>query len=1064
MVPNSNPIILDGSGRAPTGIWLPVGNSFTFVTTTAGGAVVSTMTNVMAPITVAPSSLSPCSNGGGAGSPSELQFYSTPTALGCSPNLTWDTNGMVLGVTGTTGQASITSYSGYFQSYEGYLSTVPGGGSWNAFNSPTDGAALKGYFVSQTATNNAGGYIDVAPISYNPYNGSQCIDAFGNVVQQPLPLNGSSGFGPNDSLIWVGTSPAMPSNGSCGIPLPVSPSQTYAGVGNQSFGLFTNSYFFPRGGVATDNAAFNAFQALNGGAYLHLGLTTDQAVYPKAYAASTSLNNPGTGYGGLAYQGGSVYYYYNQTSGTWGTVNFASGGGGGGSANGPANAIQTNDPAGAGAFTGYSWLIANVSSQSITALGGFTTTSGAGACALFNCIQAPVGGLYAGLGVTTDQALYPKAFATTSGLNSPASGYGGITYAGASVGSGATYRYYNASTAAWATVDFSASGSGCTLGGTATGQVIFNLSGSCTSSSNLAWNNSTQALSIVGATGTSQALTIAGFALASDGFNSGTCSAATCIQSPNGGLSAGLGVTAGQGFYSFNFAPVGGAAPGSLNNPATGYGGIAYAGSGLYWAWNGSSWYSWTPGSGGGGGTCPGSPATSIQFNNGGSACGGSANFTFSTGTNQVSLASGTFLTSGVSAGFNASTCTAANCVQAPSGGMLAQNLALSVPSPSGLNYPIITMFTSASSRARIMGPGPLSTVGNLFLSVNGNINGGSIFADVLNQGVPMIRLTSNSGATGDAIDLLTSLPSANPLSSQTIAINVINSGNVGIQGAAATGAGQSFNVTGVTGVAGINLTNGFMQSDGGYFTASTVYNSVHSFGGFRANESNCTPLPGCLSTGAFTVLNTKVIDYAGNVYANVLNLTAITGSTQCLQANSAGLVSGTGSACGSSGGAFLPLAGGTMTGSIVMSSGTTVNSLTTGATVAFQAGSGNFQAFGNGNINGANINAATSFEINGSTVINNLSTFFPSGIIDSGGATIGGTLVVTGVTTATAGLISHAAIGATAYNIVNGSGAFLNGGVTCSGINAATYQSVGGITTHCAVNEPSRSISDMLP
>lgn len=44
------------------------------------------------------------------------------------------------------------------------------------------------------------------------------------------------------------------------------------------------------------------------------------------------------------------------------------------------------------------------------------------------------------------------------------------------------------------------------------------------------------------------------------------------------------------------------------------------------------------------------------------------------------------------------------------------------------------------------------------------------------------------------------------------------------------------------------------------------------------------------------------------------------TGSTQCLQVNTSGVVSGTGSACGSGGGgSFLPLAGGTMTGTATL-------------------------------------------------------------------------------------------------------------------------------------------------
>lgn len=647
-VQNANPMRLNGSGIATndgttvSGIWLTPGVGYSFTWTTASGSVVGSIDNIYGAITVAPSSLSPC---GAAG---QIQYYGSSTALGCSPNLNWDASNQVLNVTGMVGQAALRTLAGYQQSFGGFLSTVAGGGSWNGFNSPTDGALLRGYSLQQTTTNNSGGYIDIAPIGYNPYNGAQCIDVFGNVVQQPLPLNGLSGFGVNDSLLWVGTSPSMPSGGSCGAPLPVSPSQTYQGVPNQSFGLFTNSYFFARGGVATDNNAFNSLQALKGGAYLFLGVTTDQAVYPKAYASSTSLNNPSAGYGGLAYQGGNVYYFFNATTGTWNTVNLASGGGGGGSAQGPANAIQANDPSGAGMFTGYSWLLAVPGSQSLSALGGFTTTSGAGACTAYNCLQAPIGGLYAGLGVTADQAFYPKAFATTSGLNTPASGYGGFTYAGSSVGTGATYRYYNAMSAAWATVDLSTSGSGCTLGGTATGQILFNLSSACTSSSSLLWNNGTAQLTVGGGTSTTQSIVVSnGYGIANGGWNSGTCVLSTCIQAPNGGLLAGLGVTANQAFYPFGYS-----SSGSLNPPAFGYGGIGYTGTGLnYWIWNASTsaWTSVNLGSGGGGGACPGGGTNSIQYNNGTTNCAGSGNLTFNAGTNTMNL-SGTFSILGTTA------------------------------------------------------------------------------------------------------------------------------------------------------------------------------------------------------------------------------------------------------------------------------------------------------------------------------------------------------------------------------------------------------------------------------
>lgn len=849
---NPNPIPLDGGGRAS--IWLNEGIGYTFVVTTSTGAVIPEAggKNIYGALTQAPASLTPCAAGGSPPGSSNIQFYGGSTSLGCSPYLTFNQTTQVLGVTGMSDQTAIVAYQGYFQSYQGFLSTGAGGGIWNAFNSPTDGAYLRGYSVAQTTANTSGGYIDIAPISYNPYNGTQCLDVYGNVVQQPLPLNGLTGFGANDALLWVGTSPSMPSSGSCGVPLPVSPSQTYAGVPNQSFGLFTNSYFFARGGVATDNVAFNSFQALNGGAYLKLGLTTDQGVYLKQFSTTTGLNFPAASYGGIAYEGGlsgNLFWYYNAVTTTWNQVDFSMTGGGGGIPGAPVDSIQTNSPTG-GTFTGYSWLLAIPGSQSISALGGFTTTSGAGACALYNCIQAPVGGMYAGLGVTADQAFYPKAFATTSGLNPPASGYGGLTYAGATVGTGATYRYYNQMTPGWATVDFSTSGSGCTLGGTAPGQIISNQSGACASYTNLTWNSSTNQLGIAGGTSTTQSIVIAtGYGLANGGWNSGTCALATCVQSPTGGMSAGLGYTAGQGFYSFNFAPVGGMAPGSLNNPASGYGGIAYAGTGLYWAWSGTAWYSWTPGSGGGGGSCPGGAANNIQYNNGASACAGSANYTFNSGTNTVNL-NGAFTL------FSSPSISASNQFVGAGGVAVAAPI-------SG------TSITASSTIQSTLGSGvAFQAGGGAFQAfANGNINGLNINASTsLEIGGVVVINSGDQFIGGGGVSTSGAILSSSSISSTV------------------TGASTAFQAGGgaflVQGNGTVSM-NGVLTSNGGVSVANTAFNALQTTGNIDACSSG-----GCASGFAFAIAGTNILNashqfttamtfQAGLISENALGATA---------------------------------------------------------------------------------------------------------------------------------------------------------------------------------------------
>lgn len=871
---NPNPIVLNGGGFAPSGIWLTPNTGYKFVIATAQGATVYTIDNVFGALTIAPSSVTP-------GLPlNSLQYNCGPGNLCGSSNLLWDPGNQVLSVTGTSGQSAVNVLSGYLTAYGGVVSAVQNGGSWNGFNSNTDGANLRGYVVSQTNVNTSGGYVDFSGITYNPYLGAQCLDQWGNLVQQPLPLNGYSGFPTTDIILWATTSPSMPSNGSCGAPLPVSPVLTVDGVPNQQWGLATNGYFFPRGGLATDNPAFNSIQSLLGGMYAKLGFTSDQAFYLKTNGAP---NTPAANYGGIAYAGAAVgsgltYEFYNASSGSWTNVNLASGGGGGGGSPGsPNDSIQTNS---GGVFTGYSWLTVNTSGQYVVSNGGYQTpASGSGGCTAFNCFDSISGGMHAGLGFTADQAFYPKGYASSASLNTPASGYGGLAYAGSTIGTGATYYYYNAATPGWASVDLSTSGSGCTLGGTASGQVIFNLSSACASSTNLQWNNSTAQLTVGGGTSTTQSIIISnGYGLANAGWNAGTCSASTCIQAPSGGLKAGLGVTANQAFY-----PLGYSSASSLNPPAAGYGGIGYAGSGLnYWFWNGtnSTWNQINLSSSGGGGAA--GPQYAVQVNNGSGGFTASTNFTFNTATNVANI-----------------------------GGSL-----------------------------NILGSPSINT-SNQFVGSAVNVSG-----------------AVQSQSTGASV----AFQNANNL------FSVTGSGVENIQ--SITVAGGSGN--------GVNI------------TSNTAANSFQTVGGFSSLNGS--------STNSFQNSN-------GSFQVNGL---------------------------------------GAMTVGAVTSNSTIQSTL--GSGVAFQAGSGAFQAYANGNINGLNINALTSLQINGTTVVNSSGVFVSGGGINTSG---GGSFGAGGVVTSGGGIFASgvtfnggiATNAATNSNIYIGSGNLYvrypgaSSGISCSGI-----------------------------
>ena len=122
------------------------------------------------------------------------------------------------------------------------------------------------------------------------------------------------------------------------------------------------------------------------------------------------------------------------------------------------DSIQTNggfkasgNSSGTGSFTVGSTAVIDNSGNFI---GPYVSVSGTN----YDAIQAASGGIKAGLGVTVGQALYPFG-QTCSGLNTPASGYGGFGYQ-----SGSTYCYYNSG---WHSVDLSAAGgSSWTLSGT----------------------------------------------------------------------------------------------------------------------------------------------------------------------------------------------------------------------------------------------------------------------------------------------------------------------------------------------------------------------------------------------------------------------------------------------------------------------------------------------------------------------------------------------------------------------------------------------------------------------
>ena len=717
-----DPMILDASGRVPGtgGIWLTPGQAYQFTVTTSTGVVISTINNVVAPITSAPAATLP-------GSPvSSLQFNQTNTFAG-SANLTWDNANQVLTVTGTSGLASIKSQAGYIQSYGGFVSSIPGGGSWQGINSQTDGALLRGYGVAQSVSNTAGGYVDIAPITYNPNDGGTCTDQFGNPVQQPVPLNGLASFGPNDVLLWVGQSPVMPATG-CGAALPVLTTS----------GLRTNGSVFARGGFATDVAAYNSIQSLLGGASVELGVTMGQANYFAPQTACTSLNAPGSGYGGFGgYLGTTVYCYWNGSA--WTTVDLSMTGGGGGSPVGPAGAVQFTTGS---VFNGSGNLSWNNTGRVLTATaldsahagiavsGGYVQAD-AGFLATpfvatsYQAIQAPSGGVYSksvtSLNYTaTGASVGIPLFTTGQTSFPPGTQYCDITSIPCSP------QLWNGS--AWVTLS---SGGATSPGGLDT-YVQFNSAGSFGGASTLTYSG--QLLNSTSTSSTTAGMSVRnGFMQAENGFLAAQFAVPTTplgfnvIQAPTGGMEA-LSFTAVNyvqlGYYSSG--GVGSAPPRTTSDVfhqgACGYDTFGSVGGvgGTLRCFDGANWNA----IGGGGGGSPVGPAGAVQFTTG-SAFNGSGNLSWNNGsqsltiggvasTSALTINNGAFIQlNGTTAGLDAATATAANAIQAPNGGLSGRWLTAS-DSLFLLQEP--TPALSAAGQARLYA----SNTGVLQYSING--------------------------------------------------------------------------------------------------------------------------------------------------------------------------------------------------------------------------------------------------------------------------------------------------------------------------------------------------------
>jgi hypothetical protein len=358
----------------------------------------------------------------------------------------------------------------------------------------------------------------------------------------------------------------------------------------------------------------------------------------------------------------------------------------------------------------------------------------------------------------------------------------------------------------------SGGGGGSTTPGGPSSAVQFNSGGTFGGVAALEWINANSQLIITTPTSATAGAAVAnGFMQADSGFlaTPSKCTSYNCLQAPGGG-SAALSFTASKYIQLGN----GASAPTATFGDTFHAGAMYYnTGSGLQ-VFNGLGWVGVSGGSG-----SPGGPTTAIQYNSGGSLAGVAAlEWNNTNGTVDITAASnlvaGLAIVNGFAqadSGFLATTsCTAYNCLQAPSGGGHAL---------SWTSSKYVQVGNGASA--------PYPTFGD-------TLNAGALYYNTSGAGC----LEVYNGSTWDCL----SGGSGTPGGANTD-VQINSSGTLG-GSAALTWSGSLLAVTGISSTAGIAVTNAYIQADGGFYVSNSVqYNSVHTqpTGGMAAQSFTAT-------------------------------------------------------------------------------------------------------------------------------------------------------------------------------------------------------------------------------
>lgn len=825
-----------------------------------------------------------------------------------------------------------------------------------------------------------------------------------------LQYNSAGTFAGSGNLTWNNTSQLL--------------TITASGAGAPGLAIGTGYVQADAGFLATPSTAlqYNAIQAPGGGMAAK-SFTASGYIQVGSGASSPTLTSGDTlNPGALYYNTGSGLQVYN------GSAWVAVGGGGSGTPGGASTNVQFNSSGAFGGSGNFTW---NNGSQLLTvtaassanagiavatgymqADAGFYATSGT--ALQYNAIQAPGGGMAAKSFTAT------KYIQVGNGSSSPSATSGDTLNAGALYYNNSSgLQVYNGST--WGAVG----GSG-TPGGSNT-QVQYNSSGSLAGSANFTWNNGSQLLTVTATSSSAAGIAVgSGYVQADAGFlaTGATATNYNAIQAPGGGMSA-INFTATKYIQTGQSS----GAPSPTTNDSI------HAGA-MYWdtgtsaekLYNGSSWVSLSTG----GSTPPGGSDTNLQYNSAGSFAG-SSSLTWSNASKLLSVSALNSASAGIAvangyvqadAGFyaTAGTATAYNAIQAPGGGMAAKSFTATkyVQTGNGTSDPTPTTSDTINAGAmywntslgqeRVFNGSSWTSLGG-----GGSTPGGSNTSVQYNA----------SGAFGGSANFTYNS------ASQLLTVNALSSAS-----------------------AGLAVGNGYVQADAGFLATSGTainYNSVQAPGGGMSAKS-FTAANYIQSGSAFGTPSLTNGDFfhPGALYWNSslgaeqvyngsswVSLATSGGSTVTSVAGTANQVLVNGGTTAQTGAVTLTLpqsigTSSTPTFSAVIANGV-FNSTVTGATVGLQVNGGQFQAFGNGNVNaGGNVNAIGGFQINGVQAINSSNQFVGNGVnVGSNGISAGGYNVVGGYSGQTW------TIGFSSPFTINGSGSYtqliFRGGVLVS-------------------------------